>query len=50
MAGASAGAAPALVNEPPARRVGEIFAQSFERAADDEFRFAQERVTFVVAH
>src|SRR5438128_12589126 len=50
MARADAGAAPALMNEPAARRIGEIFTESFERAAHDEFRLVQQRGAFVLAH
>jgi hypothetical protein len=43
---AAAAAFPFLVNEPVARRIGEIFAESFERATDNPFRPTEDRGAF----
>ena len=43
MARADSTAFPFLMNEPVLGRIGEIFAESLQRAADDEFRGAKNR-------
>ena len=34
---------PALMNEPSSRRIGEVFAERFQRSPDDEFCGAENR-------